>query len=84
MKEAKMTNSSPEYKDFMGIPINEGDLVVFYSGSGIRLSSGTVVGFTPMKIRIRLTGSTSGTCTKFPTQIASIQSNKSVYPEFFL
>ena len=69
--------------DCMGIPLKEGDMVVFALSYYADIHIGIVNGFTLEKVKI--TGLNSDvTCTKFPQQIASVEANKEVSPEFFL
>lgn len=74
--------------DLHGIPLTIGELVVF-SGTKAYLKLGTIIGFTPKKIKIEYTEKgynriIKKTCTKFPGQIAAYECNKQTYPEYFI
>lgn len=64
--------------DVTGKPLSVGDKVVLIPQNGYTdsLSMGVIIGFTPMKVKIRLTNKawsySDDECLKFPEQVAKV------------
>ena len=71
-------------RDYLGVPLKVGDTVL-YAASGMGMTTGVVIGFTPKKVKVQTSvGKWRGVTTKFPNQLVSAEPTKEMYPEFAL
>lgn len=71
-----------EFNDAMGIPLKEGDQVAYSSTETSSIYYAYIIGFTPKKVKIM--DKWGRAVNKFPYNLASVQANKEMHPEFYL